>query len=282
MENIPDFPAGLGYSKDEADDFLDRVDDINKQIQDIISGKVDVKELDRKDKELAEKERLKKVAKEIKEREARELAMKGRPGKGHQGGYKTFCRACFREFLEDGIDICTVCGKETMTLEERMDELKTKLEEHKQKMGKKKTRRAKWENWKKTQELFYKKTSTNYSKWDMFESSEEEFESEPIVPKNDPNFIAMEKDFEDRAARRRKDKRIAEDFKEKGNDCMKKGLYRTANKHYTEALDHKKDYLQLYTNRALCRIKLELWQDAVDDCTRVLEYCEVFDNGFEK
>jgi tetratricopeptide (TPR) repeat protein len=24
---------------------------------------------------------------------------------------------------------------------------------------------------------------------------------------------------------------------------MKKGLYRTANKHYTEALDHKKDYL---------------------------------------
>ena len=36
------------------------------------------------------------------------------------------------------------------------------------------TRRAKWENWKKTQELFYKKTSTNYHKWDMFESSEEE------------------------------------------------------------------------------------------------------------
>jgi hypothetical protein len=43
-----------------------------------------------------------------------------------------------------------VCGKETMTQEERMDELKTKLEEHKQKTGKKKTRRSKWENWKKT------------------------------------------------------------------------------------------------------------------------------------
>ena len=150
MENIPDFPAGLGYSKDEADDFLDRVDDINKQIQDIISGKVDVQELDRKDKELAEKERLKKLSKEIKEREAKELFRKGRPGKGHQGGYKTFCRACFREFLEDGVDICAVCGKETMTQEERMDELKTKLEEYKQKTGKKKTRRAKWENWKKT------------------------------------------------------------------------------------------------------------------------------------
>ena len=63
---------------------------------------------------------------------------------------------------------------------------------------------------------------------------------------------------------------------------MKKGLYRTANKHYSEALDHKKDMLCLYTNRALARIKLEMWIDAVDDCTRVLEFCEVFDNGYTK
>lgn len=34
--------------------------------------------------------------------------------------------------------------------------------------------------------MFYKKTSTNYHKWDCFESSEEEEESEPIVPKDDP------------------------------------------------------------------------------------------------
>ena len=66
------------------------------------------------------------------------------------------------------------------------------------------TRRAKWENWKKTQGLTYKKTSTNYNKWDMFESSEEEIETEPIVPKNDPAFQAMERDFEERAQRRNK------------------------------------------------------------------------------
>lgn len=97
---------------------------------------------------------------------------KGRPGKGHQGGYLTFCPRCFREFTVEGITECTLCGKPTQTQEERMDYLRTRLEEHKQKMNQKKTRRAKWENWKKTQELFYKKTSTNYSKWDMFESSE--------------------------------------------------------------------------------------------------------------
>jgi hypothetical protein len=33
----------------------------------------------------------------------------------------------------------------------------------------------------------------------MFESSEEEIETEPIVPKNDPAFQAMERDFEERA-----------------------------------------------------------------------------------
>ena len=67
-----------------------------------------------------------------------------------------------------------------------MDTLKTKVEEYKQKKAKKIQRRGKWENWKKTQEMFYKKTSTNYNKWDMYESSEEEEELDPIVPKDDP------------------------------------------------------------------------------------------------
>lgn len=277
---IPNIP---GFNKEEADDFLERVTDVHKQINDIISGKVDVAEIDRKEKEMLEKQRLKEVAKEIKQKEAHDKWMKGRPGKGHKFDYKTFCRGCFREYVMEGVDTCNNCGMKTMTVEERKEELMGRLDEHKEKMANKKTRRAKWENWRKTQEMFYKKTSTNYNKWDMFESSEEEDpDAEPIVPKDDPNFQAMEKDFEERAARRRKDKAIAEREKEKGNECMKRGLYKTANKHYTEGLEHKKDYLQMYTNRALCRLKLELYQDALDDCTRVLEYCDVFDRCYTK
>jgi hypothetical protein len=250
----------MGFSKDEADDFLDKVDYVNQQIQDLLSGKVDVMELDKAEKEMQEKDRLKRVASDIKERDAKAKFMKGRPGKGHRNDYKTFCRGCHTEYIMDGVTVCNNCGMETITVEERMTELRAKLEEHKNQLGTKKTRRAKWENWKKTQEMFYKKTSTNYNKWDMFESSEEsESEKEPIVPKDDPNFQAMEKDFEERAVKRRADYKIAEDEKVKGNECMKKGLYRTANKHYTEGLEHKRDYLQMYTNRALCRLKLELW-----------------------
>lgn len=203
----------MGFTKDEADDFVDRVEDVNRQIADLISGKIDIKELEAKENAMLEKERLKKVSLEIKTRERDELRRKGRPGKGHQGGYLTFCKGCFREFVFEAIEVCTICGKDTITLEERMDGLKTKLEEHKQKTGAKKTRRGKWENWKKTQELFYRKTSTNYSKWDMFESSEEEVDpnADPILPKDDPNFKAMEMDFEERAGRRRKAKKFAEE-----------------------------------------------------------------------
>lgn len=43
-----------------------------------------------------------------------------------------------------------------------MAELRDKLEEHKIKQAKKLERRAKWNNWKKTQEMFYRKCSTNY------------------------------------------------------------------------------------------------------------------------
>ena len=52
----------MPYEQSEADDFLDRVSDVQQQVRDIISGKIDVHELDRKEKEAAEKERLKKVA----------------------------------------------------------------------------------------------------------------------------------------------------------------------------------------------------------------------------
>jgi hypothetical protein len=47
----------------------------------------------------------------------------------------------------------------------------------------------------------------------------------------------MERDFEERAQRRSKAKKIANELKDKGNECMKRGLYRTANKHYSDALD---------------------------------------------
>jgi tetratricopeptide (TPR) repeat protein len=163
-----------------------------------------------------------------------------------------------------------------------MEFLRDMLEETKTKKQRKLTRRAKWDNWKKTQAMFYRKTGTNYRKWDIFESSESEEETEPIVPKDDPAFKVMEQDINDRTFRRRRDRKAANIMKDKGNDYMKRGLYKTANHEYTEALDKCRDFMAIYTNRALARIKLHMWQEAADDCTRVLEYQEAFNDGYEK
>ena len=63
--------------------------------------------------------------------------------------------------------------------------------------------------------MMWRKTSNNYQKWDYFtDSSEEEKESDPIVPKNDPNFMALEKDMEDRKKKTGIDKKKADLLKE--------------------------------------------------------------------
>jgi hypothetical protein len=69
--------------------------------------------------------------------------------------------------------------------------------------------------------------------------------------------MAMEADMRDRKKRRDRDRKEAEELKVKGNDAIKRGLYKSANKYYSDALDLKKDLLTLYTNRALARLKLE-------------------------
>lgn len=86
----------------------------------------------------------------------------------------------------------------------------------------------------------------------------------------------------DRKKRRERDRKEAEELKVKGNEALKKGLYKTANKFYSDALDLKKDMLPLYTNRALARLKLEDFQGVIEDCTKLLEYNDVFNDGFTK
>lgn len=59
--------------------------------------------------------------------------------------------------------------------------------------------------------MFYKKTSTNYKKWENFEpdSDSQKEEPEPILPKDDPNFRAMELDLNERKKQRIRDTKEA-------------------------------------------------------------------------
>jgi hypothetical protein len=90
-----------------------------------------------------------------------------------------------------------------------------KLETYKKDKATRQERQKKWDLWKKTQAMLWRKTSNNYSKWDYFTDSEEEEDknAEPILPKNDPNFMAMEKDMQDRKKKIETDQKAADVLK---------------------------------------------------------------------
>eukprot|EP00825_Cyclidium_porcatum_P022388 TRINITY_DN2466_c0_g1_i1.p1 TRINITY_DN2466_c0_g1~~TRINITY_DN2466_c0_g1_i1.p1 ORF type:complete len:341 (-),score=68.53 TRINITY_DN2466_c0_g1_i1:56-1078(-) len=100
--------------------------------------------------------------------------------------------------------------------------------------------------------------------------------------KNDPNFMALEADMDQRAKKRKEDRLKAEELKERGNKRFQEGDYEKAVLWYSEALDLCKDYKALWINRALAWIKLKYYKKAINDCTRILEYCECFEDGYMK
>ncbi|KAM3614057.1 uncharacterized protein V6R79_009247 [Siganus canaliculatus] len=60
-------------------------------------------------------------------------------------------------------------------------------------------------------------------------------------------------------------------FKQEGNDFVKKGQYQDALGKYTECLKLKPEECAIYTNRALCYLKLERFTEAKQDCDAALK-----------
>ncbi|OCK82050.1 U-box-domain-containing protein [Lepidopterella palustris CBS 459.81] len=63
----------------------------------------------------------------------------------------------------------------------------------------------------------------------------------------------------------------AEQLKEKGNAHFRKAEYASAETCYSHAIQKNSKNPLLYTNRANARLKLERWQDVIDDCIKSIE-----------
>ena len=125
--------------------------------------------------------------------------------------------------------------------------------------------------------------ATNYSKWDYFESSEEEEENvEPVLPTDNPAFKALEKDMEERSAKRKADVKESEKFKVLGNECMTKGDYELAVEKYSLGLSIVRDSKACQLNRALAYLKLNKHKSCIKDCSKLLELSELFEDGYTK
>ncbi|XP_034455210.1 sperm-associated antigen 1A isoform X2 [Hippoglossus hippoglossus] len=60
-------------------------------------------------------------------------------------------------------------------------------------------------------------------------------------------------------------------LKQKGNDLVKNGNFQEALEKYSECLALKPDECSLYTNRAICFLKLNRFQEAKEDCDSALQ-----------
>jgi tetratricopeptide (TPR) repeat protein len=197
-----------------------------------------------------------------------------------------WCRKCSLEYTLP-CPKCFHCGQDCITYPERKKELDSLVDVYKVTKDRRAERKHKWDLWKKTKSIFWKKTATDYSKWEYFTDSEDELEeieknSKPIVPDHDPQFRAMEKDMDERNARQKVDRKKARELKDKANELMKKKDYFRAIELYSEALDLHKQNKYLWTNRALAYLKFNEPVKAEADCTRILEYSELFEDGYTK
>merc|ERR1719359_2647938 len=63
---------------------------------------------------------------------------------------------------------------------------------------------------------------------------------------------------------------------------MTEGDYVGAIEHYEEGLEFDRAKKKLWTNKALAEIKCYRYRDAVASCSKVLEYIEIFEEGFKR
>lgn len=64
------------------------------------------------------------------------------------------------------------------------------------------------------------------------------------------------------------------EYKNHGNECVKKGDYRKAAAFYTEAIRLNKFDPVFLTNRALCYLKLKKYHECIEDCTIAIQLDE--------
>ena len=270
----------------EAD--LWEVEQTVKEIDKIIHG--DEKDLQaalEKEKQLKRREEHKKILAELKAREHQEKLLNGYPGKGEGKNYEKFCPHCFYEYELKDLDECTHCHNKLITREERHKILKAKLEVYKEKQKTKKFRKMKYNNWIKSHgEIKILDASrhgpTNYTKWDMYESDSDQEEKEPILPRHDPNFIALEKSMNADLKKKEESQRKSLKLKEEGNKYFKEKKFKKAIEKYSEAIEETRGMMFLYTNRAMAYIQVGENNKAIEDCDRVIQYYELFEEELNK
>eukprot|EP00930_Biecheleria_cincta_P030752 TRINITY_DN2130_c0_g1_i1.p1 TRINITY_DN2130_c0_g1~~TRINITY_DN2130_c0_g1_i1.p1 ORF type:complete len:1073 (+),score=266.61 TRINITY_DN2130_c0_g1_i1:49-3267(+) len=273
-----------GMSNSEVEEWAQNVDEVTDQIRGIIDGTIT--DFEGFDKKLELKERAKQIRQEELQAKRQKFFLNGIEGKGEGTKYKWWCKRCFVEYLIDlPENRCTRCQQtdKMMTQADRRAELLDKVGDFKEAKAKHQWRKDKWNRWKKSQALLKRSRNINYKAWEYWEpNTDTEDEGEPICPRDNPEFLAMEADMKDRRKKQSEKAKTAEKCRQRGNQCMKEGDYVGAIENYEEGLEYNRSSKALWTNRALAELKIFRWHDAITSCNKVIEYSEIFEEGFTR
>jgi tetratricopeptide (TPR) repeat protein len=291
------------YERDEDEDrdAFSKVDEISALIDGLVKGTVDVADVEKYTKKAFETEGARKLQQQQEEADRKALEnaklLKGEAGKGRGINYKWFCLKCFWEFRVNlPENKCNKCGRELMTSEARNEQLMAKTNILIEEKNKRIERRNQFNVYKKQKMLDMKVAGgTDYSEWDSWEPDSDDSDLEPIIPQVDvycfglnadvrlcmvllksqgPEFKAMERDIEMRAAKRQERAKKADQLKKQGNTFFDAGDLDNALCKYTEAIETLRDDKAIYTNRALVLFKLKKYKKCILDCTSVLDMWE--------
>lgn len=78
------------------------------------------------------------------------------------------------------------------------------------------------------------------------------------------------------------DPKLADEEREKGNECFKEQKYPEAVRHYTEALRRNPKDPRVYSNRAACYTKLTAMLEALKDAEKCIELDPTFVKGYSR
>ncbi|CRG95348.1 TPR Domain containing protein, putative [Plasmodium gallinaceum] len=268
---------------DEIDEFLEKVDNVTTKVRNILNDKISIEELEKEEKKLFLEKRVREIKEEEKkEKEKRDFIM-GREGKGNENDYLYFCRFCFVEYNYH-LKNCKRCNGVVITREQRKKELEEKVKIYKNEKDKRNIRRNNWEQFLKSKKNQEVRKITNYEKWDYYEPSSDTFDEDEktlYVPKNNQNFQILEKKMNEDIKKRNENRKIAYNMKQKGNNFFRQKNYLYAIDCYKNALDICKDYLELYNNLSLCQIKIYQYENAIENCDKVIDYYNIFRNDLK-
>ena len=236
------------YDPEEFEDFLSKVDDINKTIQGLADGTVDIDKIDKKDQE---------IKRQQDEKEAKKAAK----------------RAEEQAKIQARID-------ERKRLDEYKEANREKLQELKEDYYLRKAKREKWLEFRESNRS--RAFSDYYKGWDLFEEDPDEElfcnPDKPAAVQDQGAFDSMAKDIEERTKKRKADQAACAKEREAANLAFKAGQFSEAVAGYSRALEHFRGDKTAMSNRAAAHLKLRNFLSALDDCSRVMEIATFLDN----